>query len=76
MDNGKGREFRVDAKDEMGKVTLYGKINEDIHEGISNVNLEDMGLILVTKDLERTMRIINGIWEGIRLGSCEMGKLL
>jgi len=74
MDNGKGREFRVDAKDEMGKVTLYGKINEDIHEGISNANLEDMGLILVTKDLEGPCELLTEYgkeydWDHVKWGS-------
>ncbi len=74
MDNVSGGQFRVDAKNTMGDITIYGKINEDIHEGNVNVNLEDMGLILVTKDLEGPCELLTDYgkdydWDHVKWGS-------
>ncbi len=46
-----GETFRIDGRMRDGTISKFGKINEDIHGGKVNVFLEDMGIILVTKDL-------------------------
>ena len=50
-ENRNGESFRVDGKMKDGTISKFGMINEDIPGGEVNVFLEDMGLILVTKDL-------------------------
>ena len=69
-----GDTFRIDAKMGNGNISKFGKMNEDIHGGEVNAFLEDMGLILVIKDVVGPCELLTTYgneydWDGLKWGA-------
>ncbi len=78
----KGGVFRIDAEKLEQGIGIFGKINKNIHGGEVNVLLEDMGLIIICKDIEGPCEILTEYgkdydWDGVKWGSfVEMKKTM